>query len=478
MDHPKVFISYSWQPKSNQIRVQKLAERLISDGVYVIIDMFDLLAGQSIIKFVKQNVANQEVTKILMICEKEYCKKANEIKSGVGYENAIIFSELYKNIDQNRIIPIVFENDDKGLPYIPHYAKSLLFIDLSCEDIFEKGYDELLRTIYGKPRLQRPALGKMPSYLETEVPTMLPTAHKVKDIKQAILTGNPNVQLIIEDYFDAFISALPYYRIDELNLTADNYIDKIEQGIVELIPLKNDFLEFVQTVSGSQYLTGELLSDFLERMLQQYADNNISLYTGSSLYSLCIDNYRYFNFDLFVSVIAILLRKAQFDIIYEVVSRHFCILEDGNMEQPKEVSFMRFNKYNYTLNKFKNDDYYSHRVSIVADTIRKFSTIISFEDLVNADILLYYLSLIYPSKDVFERYWFPELSHYNHMLIILPKLASTRYFNKCKVMFNVETVEEFKKLISSIKEPDIHDGIHRIPNIEIGLSINNVGTIS
>lgn len=30
--NPKVFISYSWHPEENKVRVQRLAERLMGDG--------------------------------------------------------------------------------------------------------------------------------------------------------------------------------------------------------------------------------------------------------------------------------------------------------------------------------------------------------------------------------------------------------------------------------------------------------------
>ena len=33
MENPKAFISYSWHPEENKIRVQRLAERLMQDGV-------------------------------------------------------------------------------------------------------------------------------------------------------------------------------------------------------------------------------------------------------------------------------------------------------------------------------------------------------------------------------------------------------------------------------------------------------------
>ena len=45
MENPKVFISYSWHPEKNKIWVQRLAERLIQDGVNVKLDVWDLKHG-------------------------------------------------------------------------------------------------------------------------------------------------------------------------------------------------------------------------------------------------------------------------------------------------------------------------------------------------------------------------------------------------------------------------------------------------
>ena len=148
------------------------------------------------------------------------------------------------------------------------------------------------------------------------------------------------------------------------------------------------------------------------------------------------------------------------------------------MSYPQEVSFMRFRTYNYTLNKYKNDRRQLRRVSVVADMMKTNAVKVRFEEMVRTDLLLYYLSLLYPSKDMFERYWYPELSAYNQQFVILPKLASTRYFDKAKVMFGVENIEQFKNLVSSIKEPELHDGYHNIPNAVKGLSFEEVGTIS
>lgn len=46
MNNPKVFISYSWHPKENKIRVEQLVRRLMSDGVDVTLDVWSLKDGQ------------------------------------------------------------------------------------------------------------------------------------------------------------------------------------------------------------------------------------------------------------------------------------------------------------------------------------------------------------------------------------------------------------------------------------------------
>lgn len=477
MENPKVFISYCWHPKENQIRVQQLAERLSSDGVHVIIDIWDLQDGQDKNKYMEQMVANPDVKKVLLICNKEYARKANNRQGGVGIESTIVSEELYKNSDQTKFIPVVYEYEENDA-CIPIFARSRIFIDLSSDEKFEEGYDQLLRDIYDKPRFQRPPIGHMPSYLESENPTFLPTVNKVKSIKNAIMSANQNTNLLIKDYLDLFLSSLVNYKIDYRTLNGVNFIDVVEQNINEMLPLKNDFLDFIQIVAGTQFLTDELLSDFFEKMLQTYAENEISLYEGDTLDCLCFDNYRYFNHDLFLSVVTILIAKEQFSIVYELVSHHFCIIEERRMNYPQEVSFMRFRKYNYTLNRYKNERYNLQRVSVAADMIKRNSTKVRFEDMVKADILLYYLSLIYPSKDTIEKYWYPEISCYNRQFAVLPKLASLRYFNKAKVLFGVDTIEHFKSIISSIKEPDFRDGYHSIPPVMKGLSFDEVGTIS
>lgn len=144
-----------------------------------------------------------------------------------------------------------------------------------------------------------------------------------------------------------------------------------------------------------------------------------------------------------------------------------------------EISFMRFQSFNYTLNKFKNTSFDLRRVSIQADYISNNATLLKFESLVKTDLLLYYLSLAYPNESMFEMHWYPDCSIYNHNSEVLPKLASKRYFEKAKVLFDVNTVDEYKEKVNSLIDPNFnYDGYHQIPSIQKALSFETVATIS
>ena len=62
---------------------------------------------------------------------------------------------------------------------------------------------------------------------------------------------------------------------------------------------------------------------------------------------------------------------------------------------------------------------------------------------------------------------------------VLPKLASKRYFEKAKVLFDVNTVDEYKEKVNSLIDPNFnYDGYHQIPSIQKALSFETVATIS
>ncbi|MCA6070321.1 MAG: toll/interleukin-1 receptor domain-containing protein [Endomicrobium sp.] len=92
---PKVFISYSRGTEQHEDRVLKLARELVENGIDVKIDKWDIQPGQNLHKFMEEMVNNNDINKVLVICNKLYADKANDRKGGVGIETDIIKLQKY-----------------------------------------------------------------------------------------------------------------------------------------------------------------------------------------------------------------------------------------------------------------------------------------------------------------------------------------------------------------------------------------------
>lgn len=143
----KIFISYSWTPESNKKWVEELVKKLEKDGVQVVIDFKELKVGHDKFAFMERIVNDTTIKKVLIICNKTYKEKADFRSGGVGDESAIITSQIYGNVRQEKFIPVVNEYDEQGKPYLPNYLASRMYIDLT---VFDKGYKELLSNILGE----------------------------------------------------------------------------------------------------------------------------------------------------------------------------------------------------------------------------------------------------------------------------------------------------------------------------------------
>lgn len=157
MEIPKVFISYSHDSPEHKKWVLELATKLRVDGIDAIIDLWELKAGADLPAFMEKHLKDSDFT--LMVCTENYVKKANAGIGGVGYEKMIITSDLMRNIDSNKVIPIIRQI---GTHEVPTFLKTKKFIDLSHKGVFDFGYDELIRTILSSPLYIKPKIGNNP----------------------------------------------------------------------------------------------------------------------------------------------------------------------------------------------------------------------------------------------------------------------------------------------------------------------------
>lgn len=183
MKIPKVFISYSHDTLEHKKWVLELATRMRNNGIDAIIDQWELKPGDDLPNFMEKQLSSSD--KILMICTENYVTKANLGTGGVGYEKMIITSSLLKNIDENKVIPIVKQISTK---IIPTFLTTKLYIDFSKEDDFEFGFDEMIRTVHNSPLYIKPEIGNNP-FKFTEQETVNKTHDGIKDVMTTIVNA-------------------------------------------------------------------------------------------------------------------------------------------------------------------------------------------------------------------------------------------------------------------------------------------------
>lgn len=146
LSKPKVFVSYSWESDRTKEIVKVLVEKLEKDGVEVIYDKNSLKLGNNMIYFMESLERDEDIKRVLIMCDKSYKRKANAREGGVGIESEIIIDEIHGKPLQNKIIPIFVEMDGNNKPYVPIYLKNSYGLDLSLGLNNEK-YDLLIDDI-------------------------------------------------------------------------------------------------------------------------------------------------------------------------------------------------------------------------------------------------------------------------------------------------------------------------------------------
>jgi len=439
---PKVFISYSWTTPQHEEWVLELAQRLSSDGVVVVLDKWDLREGQDKHVFMEQMVHDPQISKVLVICDRGYQAKADDRKGGVGTETQLISKKVYENTAQEKFIPIVREYGDDGQPCIPHFMASRIHIDLSSEGTFEGNYEKLLRNLFEKPLLRRPPVGIPPPYITSEDLPASKTSHKVRALKDAIFNDRRSANGLISDFLESVLSSL-----GDLQLSGGNtpgFDDRVADAIDKTLPLRNDFVDFASCLfKYRDRVDLEQLRDFFEKLGQfGFRPEHVQSWT-----EIDFDNFRFFNYELMLSFVAILLKANRFnEAAFFIRSQYFY---RNSKDELRSAGIEMFNRHCESLDRIRNARLNLQRVSVTADLIKARATheSIGFADIRQADLILYYITEMKGQR----LSWFPRTSVYvarGSGVDLFEKLVSRRHFEQTKALFGVTKPEELQTRIS------------------------------
>lgn len=434
----RVFMSYSWTSKEHEDWVLELATRLTENGIDLKLDKWDLKEGQDIYSFMENMVSSKDIDKVLVVCDKGYAEKAEKRAGGVGTETQIITPEVYKDIEQEKFIPILAERGSNNEEYIPTYMKTRKYIDMSSEEVYEQGFEKLLRNLYQRPEHFRPERGKPPGWLFEDGVQHFKTTNTNKQLQNAFKRNPSMVKGLSKRFVDEFLEILEQFQEEP---KGEEPVDElIVNSINKLLPLRDDFINFLEFQCQSyEEIDIDILIDFFER-IYRFTCERIT------------EHYKFLIQELFLYTVMVLLDNSQHNKLGELLNSEFFILKNVSGDL-RNGGFDIFQFYLPIIEEQRKKRLNSKRLSLTAEllvhrtTLRKYTK----QKLVEADLLLYYLSSIYDR--VFNRLWFPRTYVYGEdvKVQLLQRLVSKRFFEKVKILLGVENPQELKNKIISFK---------------------------
>ena len=181
MEIPKVFISYSHDSDEHREWVLRFSTKLRQNGVDVILDRWDLGAGDDMTLFMEKGVRDSD--RVLVICTDAYVRKADAGEGGVGYERMIITAQLVQDVGTAKFIPIIRRSSDTKKT--PTFLETRIYIDFTDEDEFDEKFDDLLQEVSNARHLRKPPLGKNP-YVNQSYTQVNPSHHQFPETPEQI----------------------------------------------------------------------------------------------------------------------------------------------------------------------------------------------------------------------------------------------------------------------------------------------------
>lgn len=477
---PKIFISYSWS--SDNITLP-LAERLVSHGVDVVLDKWDLKEGQDKFVFMEKCVNDPEISKVLVICDQKYADKANKRKGGVGDETAIISTEIYGEVSQEKFIPVLAERDEEGNPFVPTYIKSRIYVDLSNDDKYEEEYEKLIRNIYEKPSFKKPKLGSKPEWLEADRTNLFPLQDLIRQLKGA--SSKRKQDVLVQRFSAQHVEILKSYYDKDVRDGKQVY-----EIWGELKGVRDYYLDFLDVLLETECDLGNMVCGFFEYLYNTLTDVNSFNSNSISCREAEFDIYKTYIWELFVCTVTFLRNYENYRALNEILSNTYFLNQSGFGGLTKPSNYSQFRHYSRLLEEqYKQNTDKKNLFTLMGNTLcfeREKYPIYTKETLAQADLFLYQVfnafDLVNNEEGYRGAYWFPTCYVYaregdNEWT----RLKSRKYCEKMCVLFGVTDIDEFKQKISKCtyeREIRYSGSFDSAPAILNCIKIEDIGVIN
>ena len=442
---PRVFISYSWSSPGHQARIRQWAEQMVSDGVDVVLDVWDLREGDDKYAFMEKMVTDVSVTHVLVFSDSEYATKADVRKAGVGTESQIISREVYSKVQQSKFIPIACEFDESGEPVLPTFFKGRVWIDFSSLEAANDNWEQLIRVLYGKPAHEKPSLGNAPSYVTTDVAAPAsPVATKFAALKQAVLQEKKGLKLYRQDFLDACCGYADALRIRE-RPDVTNMGQRVLEDCGRLKQVRDQIVDWVllESEANPSEEFGEALVSVLERLLELKSRPS----EVNSWNDVWFEAHRVFVYETFLYIVAALLKTESFGMLHLVLTGHYLLPETQTSGTDRFDTFDAFYGYSDTLQILAPEGKKLHAPA--AELIKRQAdrTDLPFAAVMQAELLVLMMAFITD-----DCRWYPQTLHYSSRSGGFPffvRAARRRDFQKLATITGIGTGDELRAAVKA-----------------------------
>ncbi|OZC01460.1 SEFIR domain-containing protein [Rubricoccus marinus] len=469
---PRTFLSYSWSSPEHEDWVLRLAGDLVDLDVDVVLDKWDLQDGDDPFPFMERIVTDPDLKKVVLICDREYVRKADAREGGVGAEAQILTPELYRaaqadpeapgheKAETRKFVAVVREPAPPWERSAPAFYGGRIHIDMADDEGYGDALTRLSRWIYDKPLHVRPPRGKAPAFVTDGDAPSTSTSVRQRHAIKALREGRREADGAVDDYFETLAGNLPRFDLDpeDDRPTQAAVVERADQ----LRPVRDEVLDVVKALVRyrPEPEGWEPVHLFFQRCLPLLDP----LVLNSRVNTWSRDHFRLVVPELFLYALAALLQRRRYENAAYMLSEPFTLPESGRGSGL--VPFTYLQQGSEALQRHyqdQNERWISYQGTWIHG--RADSTGVPFDAVMQADLVL---ALRAEESDF--GYWWPSTLVYKERrpgpFDVFARSASAEHFERLMPVLGVSSAEELRQRADGMgRDGWIHDHHVHVPGL-------------
>ena len=274
---------------------------------------------------------------------------------------------------------------------------------------------------------------------------------------EAIRNSRPHAHGALVDYFNLLSHNLSKFRLEPSNGATD-FDQKVVESIEQFIPNRNELIEVFAAIAQYDKASDSapVIHKFFESLIP-YLDRPEGV---TRYHEWDWDNLKFIIQESFIICISVFLKYERFDIVERLLKQQYYIEDDKN-GRSRMRSFGIF-RSNLESLKQRSNKLKLNRLSLHADILKERCTDsgISFNQIMQADFLLYLVGALQGLKEKRRQEWHPDTllfkTFHGGTFEMFLRGESTEYFNRFAPVLGVKAKSDLEKFCEALRNETVY----------------------